>query len=112
MIAALREKPCKERLPLTSRKPKMCSLAQVKFRNYSPCNEPADYRVHATLDSGREFLIYLCQSHMSHAWALAEALMERHVDGDPDARLECISYHQLKRKPRLVRRKSLLNPAA
>jgi len=79
-----------------SRSNKICSLAQARFRNYARCHEPAEYRVRATLSTGREFLIYLCQSHMSHAWALAEALLERRIDGDPDARLECISFHQLK----------------
>lgn len=90
----------------------MCSLAREKFRSYSQCNEPADYRVNATLDTGREFFIYLCRSHMSQAWALAEALLERRIDRDPDARLECISFHQLKVGPRLVRRKSAVSSAA
>ena len=49
---------------------------------------------------------------MSQAWGLAEALLERRFDGDPDARLECISFHQLKSGPRLVRRKSALSSAA
>lgn len=97
---------------MTSRKQKMCSLAEARFRNYSRCDEPADYRVRATLNTGREFLIYLCQSHMSQAWALSEALLERKGDGDPDARLECISFHQLKRAPRLRLYKSAANRAA
>ena len=49
---------------------------------------------------------------MSQAWALAEALLERRIDGDPGARLECISFHQLRRAAKLTLYKGAANRVA
>jgi hypothetical protein len=96
-------------------KQKICSLSQARFRNYSPCEEPAEYRARATLNNGREVHLYLCPIHMPHAWELAQALIDRGVEGneaDKDGVLECISFHQLKASQKSVRRQSLARLAA
>jgi hypothetical protein len=95
---------------LMLRKQKICTLSQAKFRNYSPCEEAAEYRLRATVSNGQEFVLYLCCSHMPHAWELAQVLMDRRFADSGakyDLRLECISFHQLTPSPRLIHHKSL-----
>jgi hypothetical protein len=97
-------------------KQKICSLSQARFRNYSPCEEPAEYRARATLNNGREVHLYLCPIHMPHAWELAQALIDRAVEGneadEESVRLECISFYQLKGSQKSVRRQSVARLAA
>jgi len=98
------------------RKNRLCSLSQAKFRNYSPCEEPAEYRARATLNDGREFLLYLCPAHMPNAWELAQALVERRFEsseaGSDKVRLECISFHQINPSQTSIRRNNLSSWAA
>jgi hypothetical protein len=93
-----------------SRNDKICALSLARFRNYSSCHESAEYRARATLNTGREFVLYLCPVHMPHAWELAQVLMERrfaNAEAEHDLRLECISFHQLNPVRRLTLRKKL-----
>jgi len=94
-----------------SRKDRICSLSQDKFRNYSFCEEPAEYRARATLNDGRECLLYLCPVHMPHAWELAQVLMERRFEdgeaGSDKVRLECVSFHQINPSQTFIRRNNL-----
>jgi len=88
-----------------SKSPKICSLSGSRFRGHARCDEPAEYRVRVILNTRRDFLLYLCHSHMPRSSELAQILLDRHIKSGEEIRIECISLHTIKRLPKLLENK-------